>query len=209
MKGALSTLLVAAAVVAASAADARAAGPGMLSGHIVTSWTTSDGAPIGPVMAFAQDSDGYLWLGTTTGIFRFDGARFTAWDAISDTPLPRVSVFALTIAKDGTLWIGFDGIGVRGVRARKVIAPEAGTPPRGRITSLLEDHNGTLWAVSAARLYRLRDQRWEEISRQMLPADDVYSVAELARDELWIGAGSGAFRWRKSSGVFERMDPGP
>ena len=96
-----------------------------------------------------------------------------------------------------------------GVRDRKVFAPDAGTPPRGRITSLLEDHDGTLWAVSAARLYRLRGQQWEEISRQTLPADDVYSVAELAQDELWIGAGSGAFRLRKSSGVFERVATGP
>ena len=114
MKGALSTLLVAAALVVASAVGALAVGPGVLSGHVVTSWTTSDGASIGPVMAFAQDSDGYLWLGTTAGVVRFDGARFTGWDAISETPLPRVSVFALTIAKNGTLWIGFDGIGVRG-----------------------------------------------------------------------------------------------
>ena len=208
MKGAGSTLLVAAALVIVSAVSAHAVGPGVLSGHVATSWTTSDGAPIGPVMAFAQDSDGYLWLGTTAGVVRFDGARFTAWDAISHTPLPRVSVFALTIAKDGTLWIGFDGIGVRGVRDRKVVAPDAGTPPRGRITSLLEDREGTLWAVSAARLYRLRDERWEEIGRQTLPADDVYSVAELHPDELWIGSRSGAFRLRKSSGVFERVAPG-
>ncbi len=99
MKGVGSTLLVAAAVVIVSAVGVQGAGPNVLSGHVVTSWTTSDGASIGPVMAFAQDSDGYLWLGTTTGVLRFDGARFTAWDAISDTPFPRVSVFALTIAR--------------------------------------------------------------------------------------------------------------
>ena len=209
MKRASSTLLAAAAIVLGSVAGAHAVGPNVVSGHVVTSWTTSDGAPIGPVMAFAQDSDGYLWLGTTAGVVRFDGARFTPWEAISDMPLPRVSVFALTIAKDGTLWIGFDGIGVRGIRGRTVVTADAGTPPRGRITSLVEDRDGTLWAVSAAHLYRLRSGQWEEIDRQTLPANDVYSVAELSPDELWIGSGSGAFRLRKSTGIFERVASGP
>lgn len=209
MKRAGPTLLVAAAIVVASAVNTYGAGPGMLSGHVVTSWTTNDGVPIGPVLAFAQDSDGYLWLGTTGGVVRFDGARFTNWDAISDTPLPRVSVFALTIAADGTLWIGFDGVGVRGVRDGAVLAPEGGTPPRGRITSLLEDSDGTLWAASGGRLYRLREAQWEAISREMLPADDVYSVEELPPGELWIGAGTGAFRLCRSCGAFERAAPGP
>ena len=42
----------------------------------------ADGVPIGPVYAIAQDAEGYLWLGTTRGVVRFDGARFTPWDAI-------------------------------------------------------------------------------------------------------------------------------
>src|SRR5688500_528660 len=66
-----------------------------LSGYTVTSWTLADGAPIGPINAIAQDADGYLWLGTTRGVIRFDGARFTPWDAISSNRLPDAEVLAL------------------------------------------------------------------------------------------------------------------
>src|ERR1700722_4985592 len=40
-----------------------------------TSWTSKDGAP-SEIFAIAQARDGYLWLGTTTGLVRFDGIHF-------------------------------------------------------------------------------------------------------------------------------------
>ena len=57
----------------------------------------------GAVYTIAQSPDGYLWLGTQTGVYRFDGVRAVP------LPLPRLggtSVGALLTARDGTLWIG-------------------------------------------------------------------------------------------------------
>ena len=68
----------------------------VLSGYTVTSWTLADGVPIGPINAIAQSADGYLWLGTTRGVVRFDGARFTPWDGIYPTRLPEAEVLALS-----------------------------------------------------------------------------------------------------------------
>ncbi len=39
------------------------------------SWSQHDGGP-GPVLALAQTPDGWLWLGTTSGLYRFDGVEF-------------------------------------------------------------------------------------------------------------------------------------
>src|ERR1700722_12965626 len=38
-------------------------------------WSTREGAPA-EVGAFAQTDDGLLWLGSPTGLFRFDGLQF-------------------------------------------------------------------------------------------------------------------------------------
>lgn len=38
-------------------------------------WQTQDGLPESTVQAFAQTSDHYLWIGTSGGLVRFDGAR--------------------------------------------------------------------------------------------------------------------------------------
>ncbi len=40
-----------------------------------TQWTTREGAPPN-IYAIAQTKDGYLWLGTETGLYHFDGVRF-------------------------------------------------------------------------------------------------------------------------------------
>ena len=42
-------------------------------GH--TAWTARDGFSVGAIFAMAQTPDGYLWLGTEFGLFRFDGLQ--------------------------------------------------------------------------------------------------------------------------------------
>ena len=72
-----------------AAAPARAQLDNLLTGYSLTSWNEGDGHPLGSVYAMAQDRDGYLWIGADAGLFRFDGSRFTAWNTMSDAPLPR------------------------------------------------------------------------------------------------------------------------
>ena len=39
-------------------------------------WQAQDGLPQDAVQALAQTADGYLWIGTSGGLIRFDGDRF-------------------------------------------------------------------------------------------------------------------------------------
>ncbi len=52
-----------------------------------TSWTVKDGAP-SEIFAIAQTTDGYLWLGSTTGLVRFDGIHFENLSRRSDKSSP-------------------------------------------------------------------------------------------------------------------------
>jgi hypothetical protein len=66
-------------VVCATATFAFALDPQRaITQFVHTSWTDKDGAPSN-IRALAQTQDGYLWIGTTDGLFRFDGVRFTAF----------------------------------------------------------------------------------------------------------------------------------
>ena len=40
-----------------------------------TAWTARDGFSVGAIFAMAQTPDGYLWLGSEFGLFRFDGVQ--------------------------------------------------------------------------------------------------------------------------------------
>jgi Two component regulator propeller. len=71
-----------------------------------TAWTVREGAP-GQVTALAQSADGYLWLGTQTGLYRFDGVRFERYRPRSGGDFPASSVASLYAPPDGGLWVGF------------------------------------------------------------------------------------------------------
>ena len=43
-----------------------------------SAWTARDGLR-GIVSALAQTADGFLWVGTTEGLYRFDGMTFEAY----------------------------------------------------------------------------------------------------------------------------------
>ena len=58
------------------------------------SWTFKEGAPES-VEALAQTADGYLWLGTPSGLFRFDGIRFELFRSPFGDQLPSTNVSAL------------------------------------------------------------------------------------------------------------------
>lgn len=79
-------------------------------GHDV--WLTRDGLPQELVQAVAQTSDGYLWIGSLGGLVRFDGVRFTVFDAANTPGLKDARIVALFPGRDGALWIGTASGGV-------------------------------------------------------------------------------------------------
>src|SRR5262245_14692998 len=69
-------------------------------------WQTQDGVPQDTISALVQTNDGYLWVGTSGGLARFDGFRFTVFDRENTPELREQSVYSLSCTRDGTLWIG-------------------------------------------------------------------------------------------------------
>src|SRR6267143_4397340 len=104
-----------------------------------TSWTAKDGLP-GPVRAIAQTPDGYLWLGTEAGLYRFDGLRFAAFETSGRTHPHGAAVLSLCAARDRSLWMGFGSGGIGHLRDGRVTHFGAGEGvPRGAILSIVED----------------------------------------------------------------------
>ena len=71
-------------------------------------WPVERGLPQNKVTAVVQARDGYLWVGTYSGLARFDGVSFKVFDE-KNTPEMRSSrVTALFESDDSTLWIGHE-----------------------------------------------------------------------------------------------------
>ena len=68
-------------------------------------WTTRHGLPQNWIKAITQTPDGALWIGTGTGLARFDGVSFKTFDRIDHPQLPSVDIIDLNVDHDGALWI--------------------------------------------------------------------------------------------------------
>src|SRR5260370_8147396 len=86
---------------------ARALNPSLdINQYAHTAWTVRDGFFKGSVGSIAQTLDGYLWLGTESGLLRFDGVRTVPWHPSPGEHLPGGSIRTLLAAPDRRLWIG-------------------------------------------------------------------------------------------------------
>src|SRR5271154_293585 len=76
--------------------------------YLVDAWQTENGLPYNSVTSVVQTKDGYLWVGTYNGLARFDGVRFTVFDAGNTPELKSSRVTSLFESADGCLWIGHE-----------------------------------------------------------------------------------------------------
>lgn len=199
-------MLVCLSIGHARATDLR----NVLTGYTVTSWSQKDGLPAGIVYALAQDNDGYLWVATDDGPYRFDGARFSPWLQLSDEALPSKAARALRVDKDGALWVGYGGSGgvsrLRDGRAHNFGEREG--LPQSAVSSLVEDADGLLWAGTGVGLFYFRDGRWQKFpSDRGLPDQSVFTATFLdRRNQMYVGNAIGFYRYRDIDQRFERVE---
>ena len=170
-------------------------------GH--TAWTARDGFSVGAIFAIAQTPDGYLWLGSEFGLYRFDGLHAVTWQPPAGQQLPN-KPYSLLVTRDGTLWIGTFA-GLVSWNGRELTRyPEVG---ENFVTSLLEDREGTVWAgildgrlgSSAGRLCAIRSGHAECYGQDGAFGSFVWSLGEDSSGTLWIGTESGIWRWKPSA----------
>src|SRR4051812_12349755 len=75
-------------------------------------WETKDGLPRNEVIAITQTREGYLWLGTLSGLVRFDGINFTTFDESNTPGLNSSRIVKLFEDSQRNLWIGTETAGV-------------------------------------------------------------------------------------------------
>ena len=164
-----------------------------LSQYAHTSWKVREGFTSGTIFAMAQTPDGYLWLGTESGLVRFDGVRAVPWQSPNGEQLPSNFVQDLLVARDGTLWIGTD----KGLASWKDGSLKRYPDVAGhRIYSMLQDARGTVW-FAAENPGRICAVRIPGIECQGAGSFG-FSVSALFEDHegnLWVSAQTGLWRW--------------
>ena len=153
-------------------------------------WAFKDGAPVSPT-SLAQTADGYLWVGDSAGLLRFDGTRFELFRAASGEPLQSNYVSALSAADDG-LWVGywFGGFSfIKSGRVRNFV------DTTGTVTGFALDQKGVVWAGSQVSkgksgLWHFNGSSWENAGEQWnFPAQPVAHLGFDHQGNLWVLTG--------------------
>jgi signal transduction histidine kinase/ligand-binding sensor domain-containing protein len=125
-----------------------------------TAYSAADGAPA-DIWAMTQSSDGYLWLGTGGGLYRFDGVRFERFSDRTGHSLPASNLTALTLAPNGNLWVGYFASGISQIKNGEVESfTVADGLPGGWVSSFAAEASGTVWASMEGGLARFSFGRW-------------------------------------------------
>ena len=120
-----------------------------------TAWGPKDGAP-GVVKALAQSADGYLWVGSHDGLYRFDGVNFERYQPQSGGPFPAKDVTSLLALPNGDLWIAFKSRGLTLLRnGNATNYPTRDGVLGGAVSGFAQDRKGTIWAATTGGLARL------------------------------------------------------
>src|SRR5215472_5662705 len=152
-----------------------------------TVWTQAQGLPQDTVRAIAQTPDGYLWLGASEGLARFDGYEFTTYTQ-DRVQLPSNAISVLWVDRNGNLWIGTSsGLTLYSNGQFRRFTEQDGLPPGG-VSSVNEDSAGVIWLAVGGRLTRFEGGRFVSYQRtELAPVQSVRVVYSDRQGQLWIG----------------------
>jgi PAS domain S-box-containing protein len=149
-------------------------------------WTFKQGAPE-VVESLAQTTDGYLWLGAESGLFRFDGVRFEPFQSPFGDQLPATDISSLFAPTTGGLWIGYRlGAGFSFLKNGKLINFKLPSST-GTVNGFAQDRHGIVWAATGRGVWRFHESSWQKNPYEWEP--QFGPVAQVGFDRegiLWV-----------------------
>lgn len=186
----------------------------------ITNFDGSTGFYSRMVRCFLKDDQGFIWIGTADGLYRYDGYTFRNYHKQpNDTnSLPDNNVLQLAAGKDGKIWIGLEKGGV------SCFDPATGTfrnyPVRinGKtvpavISMLLVDHANEVWVgLKQKGLWQLNTlsgtyTAYDKLTdpKRLMPDSKIFSATTIStavegdHGVLWLGTYYGLFRFTTAS----------
>ena len=159
--------------------------------YTATTWSHRDGLLSTFIRAIVQTDDGYIWLGTTDGLFRFDGVRFFPWHTKNPERRGLGVVNALCAARDGSLWVGTEAGIVGRVRGENFVSVRSGEA----VQAVLEDRDGTVWVAAGDRLLQIRPNQLSSTDAEVsLPSNLLSGPLQALDGSIWVSTEDGVER---------------
>jgi diguanylate cyclase (GGDEF)-like protein len=145
--------------------------------------------------AITQDTQGFIWAGTSRGLVRWDGYNARTYQSSPQSgALSDDYVISLHADRDGDLWIGTNAGGLmrrdwRTERFSRVPGIHSST-----VWCLEEDTEGNLWVGTAGGLTRLTIATGQTVEFKSAQMGGIRALARSPQGSLWVGSEHGLFQ---------------
>lgn len=167
---------------------------------------TQDGDANLSVRQVIQDNQGFLWLATFSGLYRFDGDDFISQYHFSNNTQINSDINALLQDNETNIWIGTnDGLAKYNPKTEKLIIyrnheDQPNSISSNKIRSLAMDDNGRIWIGTSDNGLNLYNQGNDDFSKinfgEQGNTSPVYikTILPDKNEKIWIGTlGQGLF----------------
>ncbi|GAB3641024.1 two-component regulator propeller domain-containing protein [Spirosoma arcticum] len=182
-------------------------------GYAFKRLTTTKGLSNNQVNCITRDSRGFLWVGTMSGLNRYDGYSFRVFrhSPSDSTSIPNNYVNRIFEDPFGRMWVStrrgyavYDPVTEQFYRQLPPLLQAMGLPAT-TLTDIRKDRRGNYWLLTTAGLYRYRSatKRTEPVRHRPTdsgtPADDsLTALHEDHRGNIWLV---------HRSGLLEKLNP--
>lgn len=122
--------------------------------YSIRTWQSEDGLPSDTIYSIVQTPDGFLWVGTLSGLARFDGVHFSVVREPADLANQRIA--RLFVDRLGELWISTtSGRLAHYSGGRFELFPTDRGLPMQPVNSFAQDRDGSLVLAMESGVYRV------------------------------------------------------
>jgi PAS domain S-box-containing protein len=166
--------------------------------YLIRHWGDGSGLPQNSVNSIIQTHDGYIWLATYGGLARFDGLKFTVFDAGNTPQLKSNRFIKLKEDRKGQLWIFPEaeaGV-IRYFAGHFSYIDTIQGLPSNRVNDVLLHQDGSIWLATEKGIGHIKsDQINIYTTAHGLDSINVLSLYEDSSGQVWIGTTLGLNRW--------------
>jgi signal transduction histidine kinase/ligand-binding sensor domain-containing protein len=173
--------------------------PTGLSQYAHRQWRFGDAGLLGTPQSLTQSADGYIWVSTENGLFRFDGMQFRKWEPPAGESLPSSSTWYLLGARNGSIYVGTD-LGLARITKGHVHVYPSNVRWPG---PFLEDAQNDVWmGISGVQsvpesICKIGESNFKCLGTAV-GFDCARGIANTtdAKGYFWIGGSKGICRWK-------------
>jgi signal transduction histidine kinase/ligand-binding sensor domain-containing protein len=165
-------------------------------------WQVQQGLPESSIYSILQSRDGYLWLGTQTGLVRFDGVRFTPLESIYPSAPTNVWIRGIAEDSEGALWFGTNESGVfRELNGSITQYSQKDGLPSDTVQCVVAAPGGDVWVCTVNGLARFSGGKLTTYKTDANLATNTLRAGSIDHaGKLWVGGESSILNVWNGSG---------